>query len=312
MREADVLVVGGGPAGLAAGLYAARARLGTILVEKGFPGGQAATTYRIENYPGFPEGISGPELTERMADQAKRLEVEFLTAEARALRPEGTRWVLETDGELLRGRAVIIATGARSKRLGIPGENRLTGKGVSYCATCDGALFRNRRVHVVGGGDSAVVEALFLARFAASVTLVHRRNELRATRVLQEEILRHPRVRVKWEAQVVEIEGEKRVEAVRLRYRDGREEREETDGVFVYVGYEPNTGWLGETFPLDERRYLITDARLRLPLPGALAAGDVRQKGLRQIVTAVADGAMAAVEAVDYLTVPGYAWRGVE
>ncbi|MDI6871537.1 MAG: thioredoxin-disulfide reductase [Bacillota bacterium] len=312
MKEADVLVIGGGPAGLSAGLYAGRARLATVLVEKGFTGGQAATTDRVENYPGFPEGISGPELTERMAEQAKRLEVEFLTAEARALRPEGARWVVETDAEPLRGRAVIIATGARSKRLGVPGEDRLTGRGVSYCATCDGAFFRDRRVHVVGGGDSAVVEALFLTRFAESVTLVHRRSELRATKVLQEEILRHPKVRVAWEAQVVGIEGEDRVEAVRLRYRDGREEQEETDGLFIYVGYEPNTGWLDGAFPLDELGYLITDERLRLPAPGALAAGDVRRKGLRQIVTAVADGAIAAVEAVEYLTVPGHTWGGAE
>jgi thioredoxin reductase (NADPH) len=293
-------------------LYAGRARLATVLVEKGFTGGQAATTDRIENYPGFPDGISGPDLMERLTEQAKRLEVEFRTAEARALRPEGDRWRLDTDGEPVSARAVIIATGARSKPLGVPGEERLAGKGVSYCATCDGALFRDRRVHVIGGGDSAVVEALFLTRFAASVTLVHRRNELRATRVLQEELLRHPKVRVAWAAQVAAIEGDSGVEAVRLRYRDGREEREETDGVFVYVGYEPNTGWLGGAFPLDERGYLLTDDRLRLPEAGALAAGDVRRKGLRQIVTAVADGAVAAVEAREYLTRPGYAWGGTE
>jgi thioredoxin reductase (NADPH) len=312
MKEVEVLVVGGGPAGLAAGLYAGRARLATALVEKGFTGGQAATTDQVENYPGFPEGISGTELTERMTAQAKRLGVEVLMADVRGLRQEGQRWVLETDGEPVAGRAVIIATGAAGKKLGCPGETRLTGKGVSYCATCDGAFFRDQRVHVVGGGDSAVVEALFLTRFAESVTLVHRRNELRATKVLQEEILRHPKVKFAWEAQVAEVEGDSRVEALRLRYRDGREERQETDGVFIYVGTEPNTGWLGEGFPLDERGYLATDDRMRLPAPGVFAAGDVRRKSLRQIVTAVADGAIAAVEAVDYLTLPGYRWAAAQ
>ncbi|HHW13782.1 MAG TPA: thioredoxin-disulfide reductase [Firmicutes bacterium] len=312
MKEAEVVVVGGGPAGLAAGLYAGRARLRTALLEMGFPGGQAATTDRVENYPGFPEGVGGGELTERMADQARRLEVEFATAEARALKREDGRWIVETDGEPWRGRAVIIATGARAKRLGCPGEDRLTGRGVSYCATCDGAFFRDRRVHVIGGGDSAVVEALFLTRFAETVTLVHRRNELRATKVLQEEILRHPKVRFAWEAQVAEIEGQDRVEAVVLRYKDGREERQDTDGVFIYVGNEPNTTWLRGAFPVDERGYLLTDERMRLRQEGAFAAGDVRRKGLRQIVTAVADGAIAAVEAVEYLTLPGYTWGGQE
>lgn len=310
MKNAEVLVVGGGPAGLSAGLYAGRARLATTLVEMGFPGGQAATTDRIENYPGFPEGISGTELTERLTEQAKALGVGVVTAEARALRRAGGRWVLETDGEAFSGKAVIIATGAAAKKLGCPGEARLTGRGVSYCATCDGAFFRDRRVHVIGGGDSAVVEALFLTRFAESVTLVHRRNQLRATQVLQEEVLRHPKLRFAWQAQVAEIEGADRVEAVRLRYQDGHEERQATDGVFIYVGTEPNTGWLGETFPLAPGGYLETDERMRLTEPGLFAAGDVRRKGLRQVVTAVADGAIAAVEAVDYLSLPGYTWGG--
>lgn len=293
---------------MAAGLYAGRARAKTVLLEAAFPGGQAATTDRVENYPGFPEGVGGVELTDRMSEQAKRLGVEVLTAEARSLARQDGFWEVGTDGEPVRGRALIVATGAHWRQLGCPGEARLRGKGVSYCATCDGAFFRDRRVHVVGGGDSAVTEALFLTRFAESVTLVHRRTELRATRVLQEELLRHPKARVALDAQVVEIVGQDRVEAVQIRYRDGREERQETDGVFIYVGTEPNTAWLGGVLPTDERGYLVTDERMRLPAEGALAAGDVRRKSLRQIVTAVADGAMAAVEAVDYLSVPGYVW----
>jgi thioredoxin reductase (NADPH) len=312
LGDYDVVVVGGGPAGLTAGLYAGRARLKTCLLERAFPGGQAALTHWVENYPGFPEGLSGAELAERMAAQARRLGVEFVTGEATRLLAMDGGWQVVAGGERVGGRTVIIAGGAGPKHLGCPGEDRLRGRGVSYCATCDGAFFRDRVVHVVGGGDSAAVEALFLTRFARQVILVHRRGELRATPVVQEELLANPRVSVRWNAEVAAIEGADRVEGVTLRYTDGRSELEASDGVFVYVGTAPNTDWLGETVPRDGEGYLQTDERLRLPAPGLFAAGDVRRKGLRQIVTAVADGATAAVEAVEYLARPGYAWRASE
>ncbi|MDI3280136.1 MAG: thioredoxin-disulfide reductase [Bacillota bacterium] len=299
----DVAIIGAGPAGLTAGIYAARARLQTLLLERTAPGGQAATTHLIENYPGFPEGISGPDLMEKMARQAERLGVRVELGEVVDLAGSGRKIELQlAGGGAVSARTVIIATGSEPQRLGVPGEEELRGRGVSYCATCDGAFFTGKEVMVVGGGDTAITEALFLTRFASQVTVVHRRDALRATKVLQEETLAHPRIRFIWNAVVRRIEGEGKVQQVTVASTiDGKETAVPVEGVFIYIGMRPNTGFVSGRLELDEAGYIRTDARLHTSLQGVLAAGDVRATALRQIVTAVADGALAAVEAERYL-----------
>ncbi|MDN5293327.1 MAG: thioredoxin reductase [Eubacteriales bacterium] len=298
----DVIIIGGGPAGLTAGLYAGRANLKTALVERGMPGGQAATTEMIENYPGFPEGIMGPELMMRMADQARRFGVEFVTTNVERVREEDGRFILScTDREMV-GRALIIATGAEPKELGVKGERELRGRGVSYCATCDGAFFRDKKVAVVGGGDAAVEEALFLTKLVDKVYLIHRRDALRATKVLQERAFANPKIEFIWNTTVAEILGTDKVEALLLQDAKTGEKRSiAVDGIFIYIGMKPNTEFIRELARVDEGGYLITDDNLMTSIPGIFAAGDVRQKKLRQVITAAADGAMAAVAVEKYL-----------
>lgn len=298
----DVIIIGGGPAGLTAGLYAGRANLKTALVERGMPGGQAATTEMIENYPGFPEGIMGPELMLRMADQARRFGVEFVTTNVERVREEDGRFILScTDREMV-GRALIIATGAEPKELGVKGERELRGRGVSYCATCDGAFFRDKKVAVVGGGDAAVEEALFLTKLVDKVYLIHRRDALRATKVLQERAFANPKIEFIWNTTVAEILGTDKVEALLLQdVKTGAKRSIAVDGVFIYIGMKPNTEFIRELVRVDEGGYLITDDNLMTSVPGIFAAGDVRQKKLRQVITAAADGAIAAVAVEKYL-----------
>lgn len=298
----DVIIIGGGPAGLTAGLYAGRANLKTALVERGMPGGQAATTEMIENYPGFPEGIMGPELMLRMADQARRFGVEFVTTNVERVREEDGRFILScTDREMV-GRALIIATGAEPKELGVKGERELRGRGVSYCATCDGAFFRDKKVAVVGGGDAAVEEALFLTKLVDKVYLIHRRDALRATKVLQERAFANPKIEFIWNTTVAEILGTDKVEALLLQdVKTGEKRSIAVDGVFIYIGMKPNTEFIRELVRVDEGGYLITDDNLMTSVPGIFAAGDVRQKKLRQVITAAADGAIAAVAVEKYL-----------
>lgn len=298
----DVIIIGGGPAGLTAGLYAGRANLKTALVERGMPGGQAATTEMIENYPGFPEGIMGPELMMRMADQARRFGVEFVTTNVERVREEDGRFILScTDREMV-GRALIIATGAEPKELGVKGERELRGRGVSYCATCDGAFFRDKKVAVVGGGDAAVEEALFLTKLVDKVYLIHRRDALRATKVLQERAFANPKIEFIWNTTGAEILGTDKVEALLLQDAKTGEKRSiAVDGIFIYIGMKPNTEFIRELARVDEGGYLITDDNLMTSIPGIFAAGDVRQKKLRQVITAAADGAMAAVAVEKYL-----------
>lgn len=293
----DLLVVGAGPAGLAAAIYGARAGLTTAVLERGAPGGQIATVDRVENYPGFPEGLSGGELAGRMEEQARRFGATFLQVDAAGSGGLDLASPVKTVAGH-QARAVILATGARPRRLGIPGEDRLGGRGVSYCATCDGPFFRGQRVVVVGGGDSAVTEAAFLAGFASSVAVVHRRDKFRAAPSLVERLLALPNVEVKWKRVPVEIVGSEKVEAVTLRgAEDGAEERLDAGGVFVYVGMDPETGFIRGDLDLDDRGHVITDELMRTRVPGVYAAGDVRAKELRQVVTAVADGALAAMTA---------------
>ncbi len=301
----EVVVIGAGPAGLAAALYAGRARLATVVIERGAAGGQASTTHLIENYPGFPEGITGPDLMQRMEQQARRFGAEFRYAEVRALATgeDGGGFLISTSEGDLRAPAVIVATGTEPVRLGVPGEDRLRGSGVSYCATCDGAFFRDKHVLVVGGGDSAIVEALFLTRFASRVTVVHRRDELRATKVVQEDAFKNPKIGFVWNSVVDEILGADRVEGVILRdTRTGEKRRLDADGVFVAIGSRPDTGFVAGLVDLDPQGYIVTDDRMRTRTAGLFAAGDVRAKTVRQVVTAVADGAVAAVEAERHIS----------
>ncbi|GAB4545874.1 MAG: thioredoxin-disulfide reductase [Thermodesulfovibrionia bacterium] len=299
----DVVIIGGGPAGLTAGLYSARARLETILVEKALYGGQVMTTERIENYPGFDEGISGPELAMRMERHAKRFGLEVVKGTVIGVSfNDKIKEVRLEDGGIYKGKTVIISTGARPRSLNIDGEERLRGRGVSYCATCDGAFFSGERVAVVGGGDSAVEEGIFLTRFADEVYIIHRRDELRATKVLQERASSNPKIRFILDTLVERIEGEDSVKALHLRNVKSNERSIlDVRGVFIYIGYRPNTDIFKGIVNLDEDGYIITDEDMATSVSGVFAAGDVRAKSLKQIATAIGDGAIAAVSAERYI-----------
>ena len=298
----DIVIVGAGPAGLTAGIYAGRARLKTLLLEKLIHGGQVMTTDLVENYPGFPEGISGFELSDRMRKQAERFGLEFRSGEVLALEPGPEHHLLRLEGEELRAGAVIIASGARYKHLEAPGEEVFTGKGVSYCGTCDGALYRGETIAVVGGGDTALSETLFLCRFAEKIHLIHRRNAFRACKVLQEEVLAQKKVEIHWDTVVQEIQGREAVETLALKnVKTGETSTLPVAGVFVFVGINPNTAWLQGRVPMDKWGFIFTNEKMATKIPGVFAAGDVRSKLLRQISTAVGDGATAAFAAEIHL-----------
>lgn len=299
----DVLVIGGGPAGLTAGLYAARAGRKVALIEKAMPGGQAFLTNEIENYPGFPEGIGGPELMMAFQQQATRFGLEIINGEIVSVDLAGeTKKLVAADGQEYLAKAVIIATGAQPKNLGVPGEEEFRGRGVSYCATCDGAFFRGKKVAVVGGGDSAVEEALFLTRFASRVVIIHRRDQLRAINVLQERARSNEKIEFRLNHVVEAILGDQKVERLRLKNVVTSEVvEEEFDGVFVFVGTQPNTKFLEGVLALDEQGRIITNETMGTSLKGVFAAGDVRNTPLRQVATAVGDGAIAAYSAEHYL-----------
>ncbi|MDQ7793117.1 MAG: FAD-dependent oxidoreductase [bacterium] len=300
----DVVVIGGGPAGLAAALYAARGGLSTLVLEPGLAGGQVANVHRVENYPGFPDGVDGAELAARLEQGALRQGAGWLPVPATGVRLEGRVKTIFTADEEIQALAVIVATGAGPRKLGVPGEDRLRGRGVSYCATCDGAFFRDRELVVVGGGNAAVEEALFLTRFARKVSIVHRRDRLRAAEVARRRAEENPRLAWHWNTVVTAIEGGDQVEAVNL-LSAGKESRLEVDGVFIYVGADPVTGFLGGQLALDRGGYVLAGEDTTTSLRGVFAAGDVRSKELRQIVTAVADGAAAAIAAEKYLVGEG-------
>lgn len=298
----DVAVIGGGPAGLSAALYSARALLSTLVLELGLPGGQAFNTDAIANYPGFPGEVTGPELMEKMEKQTRSFGAEFVTAEINALAPDNNIWLCRAGDNVYRSKTVIVAAGANPRRLGAPGESEFAGAGVSYCATCDGAFYRDKEIIVVGGGDAALQEAIFLTRFASRVTVVHRRDELRATKVIQQKAFRNEKISFRWSSVVERIQGGNKVEAVVLKnVKDGTLTTQQTDGVFIYVGTRPNSEFLPAEIERNQQGYLITDDAMRTTLPGVFAAGDIRQKLLRQIVTAVSDGATAAVAANEYI-----------
>ncbi len=300
----DIAVVGGGPAGLAAALYAGRGRAKTVVFEAGLPGGQIVTTEWVENYPAFPEGISGPELGDLMLKQTQAFGAEIRDfTPVEFIRPAGQDFVISADGQDYQARSVIVATGAVPKRLGVPGEERFTGRGVSWCATCDGALYRDKVVAVVGGGDSAAQEALFLSKYAKHVYMIHRRDQLRATECIAERCFLDEKIEPLWSRVVSEIVGEEgKVAAVRLPSTKGEDELlVPVHGVFIYVGVDPKNELVSELLELDEAGYVITDDRGVTSLPGLYAAGDVTRGELKQVITAAARGASAAFNAMHYI-----------
>lgn len=304
-REVDLLIVGGGAAGLAAGLYAARSRLDAVLVERMGTGGQLINVDRVENYPGFPSGTPGYELGPLFAQQAMDAGLEIEYGEVQAIVPGADRHRVDSDGDQYLARAVILAGGSTLARLGVPGETEFEGNGVSYCATCDGEFFRDQPVVVVGGGDSAFDEALYLAEIASQVTLVHRRSEFRAAAVAQERIFAHPKCRVLRDTVVLAIVGDETVNAVELESTtDSTHGRLEAAGVFVYAGLAPNTGYLGGVVELDAGGHVLTDQRLQSSVPGIFAAGDLRQFSARQVASSVGDGVSASIWAERYLRGP--------
>jgi len=302
MEKSDVLIVGAGPAGLTAAIYASRSGLKTVVYEKGFPGGLATVTDRIDNYPGFPEGISGMELGRLLEKQAIRFGALLQSAEVTRLwRGDGSIHA-EVKGSRITAGAAIVATGSVPRKLGVPGEVELTGRGVSYCATCDGPLYKDKVTAVIGGGDSALQEALFLTRFASHVPVIHRRDELRGAAVLQDEVRANPRVELVLNKAIQRIEGDDGATGVLVRDKaSGEETVVPADAVFIYVGYDPSVGFLGEEFRRSDSGFLLTDSDLRTSVPGVFAAGDVRQKILKQVVTAAGEGALAAIQAYSYL-----------
>jgi len=299
----DVVIIGGGPAGLTAGLYTSRARLETLLVERMIPGGQVMTTTKVENYPGFPGGIDGPDLMMRFQEHCQEFGLRIETGEVEGLEDQGEYKVLTIDGKPVKARAVIIATGAEPRKLGVAGESEFTGRGVSYCATCDGAFFRDATVAIVGGGDTAAEEALFLTRFAKKVYLIHRRGELRATAILQDRVLNNEKIEPVWNAEVTGVKGDNSgMKSVQLKDRVSGEERSlDLEGMFIAIGVTPKAQFLAELLKLDSEGYIHTDTECRTSIPGVFAAGDVRKKILKQIATAVGDGAIAAIMVEKYL-----------
>ncbi|NMB02235.1 MAG: thioredoxin-disulfide reductase [Firmicutes bacterium] len=297
----DIAIIGGGPAGLAAGLYGARANLKTIVIERGLHGGQMQNTLEIENYPGF-KTIGGPELSDHMYNQALEVGLEWKMGEVTKVNLEGQPKTIEVSGSIIEARSVIIASGAQPRKLEVPGEKELAGRGVSYCATCDGAFYEGLDVIVVGGGDSAVEEGIFLTRYADSVTVIHRRDVLRAQAILQDRAFANPKMKFIYDSEVVEIQGENRVSGVLIRNRkDGTTQVVPGSGVFIYVGFFPNSDYLKGTSILDDAGYVITGPDMATSIPGVFAAGDVRTTPLRQVVSAASDGAVAAMSAYHYL-----------
>ena len=302
-REYDVIIVGGGPAGLTAGIYTARARLRTLLVEKGVIGGQIANAELVENFPGFPDGMSGFELGQLMEKQASKHGLETLVAGVFGIELDRHDKVVRTTEGVFQARALIIAGGSEHRKLGVPGEEEFLGKGVSYCATCDGAFFSDQAVAMVGGGDAAITEALFLTRFASKVTVIHRRDQLRAGALLRERAAANPKLDFLWNSVVEAIIGDSEVNALQLRnVKTGVRSTLDVSGIFVSIGQHPNTDYLRGLLSLDENGQVITNDRMETQIPGIFAAGDIRHNSARQAITAAGDGATAAISAERYLS----------
>lgn len=300
--EYDIAIVGGGPAGLSAAIYAARGGLRTVVFEKAMIGGQIVVTADVENYPGFEENMSGFDIADKMQKQAEKFDAEIKLEEVKAIGSEGLCKVVETSKSLYKVKSVILATGAHPRKLAVPGEEKFTGRGVSYCATCDGALYRNKIVAVVGGGDSAVEEAIFLTKFAEKVYVIHRRDELRAVKIVQERAFKNDKIEFIWDSVVQAIEGGDFVEKLMLYNKKTKKISEiPVHGVFIYVGIIPNSGLLESRIKFDQQGFIETDNSMHTEIPGVYAAGDVTHKVLRQVVTASSDGATAAFSAEKWI-----------
>ncbi len=298
----DTVIIGAGPAGLTAGIYAVRAGLKVRLFEKAIPGGQAINTDWIENYPGFPEGIAGFELMDRMRKQAEFLGITIENKDVKGIEVKGDVKKVKAEKEEIETKTIIICSGSTPKKLGIEGEEKLIGKGVSFCATCDGPFFRGQEVAVIGGGDSAVQEAIYLTKFAKKVHLIHRRDKLRATKLLQERAFKQEKINFIWNSVPVKILGKEAVEGLELKnLKDETISYLPVKGVFVFIGLTPNTSFLNKQLKTDESGFIITDSEMQTSVKGVFAAGDVRSKPLRQISTAVGDGAIAAFSAAKYI-----------
>lgn len=301
--HSKVVVIGSGPAGLTAALYAARANLEPVVIRGLQPGGLIATTSEVENYPGFPEAVGGYDLAQKMEDQAARFGTKYIDALVEQIDVSQRPFTLTLDsGETVTADSLILSTGASPRKLGVPGEEKLANKGVSYCATCDGFFFRNKRVIVVGGGNSALDEGLFLTRYVSELVVVHRRDQLRADPILQERAFANPKVRFVWDSAVTEVLGDGTVSGVRVKnLKTGEETMIETDGVFPYIGHIPNTRIFQGIIDLDENGFIKADDRTRTNVPGVFAAGDVVDFVYRQAITAAGDGCKAAMEATWFL-----------
>ncbi len=304
MKVWDVVIVGAGPAGLAAGIYAGRSRLSTLILEQMMPGGQLLITEQIENYPGFVDGITGFELSEKLRKHAEKFGAVFENGQPITnVTIDGDIFILKNEGGgEIKARTVIWAAGSVPKKLNVPGEAEFIGRGVSYCAVCDGAFFKDRTVAVVGGGDSALEEALYLTKFASKVYLIHRRSSFRAVKVIQERVLSNEKIEPVLNRTVESINGTQFVESLTLRdTTTGEKEELPVDGVFIFIGNEPNSLPVIHLVDTTEQGFIITDEEMKTKTPGLFAAGDVRHKSLKQVVTAAADGAIAAMSATKYL-----------
>ncbi|MET2869720.1 MULTISPECIES: thioredoxin-disulfide reductase [Exiguobacterium] len=298
----DVIIIGAGPAGMTAALYASRANLSTLMIERGIPGGQMANTEDIENYPGY-DSILGPDLSQKMFDHSKAFGAEYAYGDVQSISDETQYKIVHAHNRDYKARAIILASGAQYKKIGVPGEEELGGRGVSYCAVCDGAFFKGKDLFVIGGGDSAVEEGVFLTRFANKVTIVHRRDELRAQKILQKRAFDNEKIDFIWNHTLKEItEKDGKVGGARLVSTiDGTETDHEIDGVFIYIGMNPITGFVQDLGITNEQGYIVTNEAMETNIPGIFAAGDVREKTLRQVVTATNDGSIAAQNAQHFI-----------
>lgn len=296
----DVIIIGAGPAGMTSAVYTSRSNLSTLLIERGIPGGQMANTEDVENYPGY-ESILGPDLSNKMLEHAKKFGTEYAYGDVSEI-IDGNPKTLKVGKKEYKAKAIIIATGSKPRLLGVPGEEKLSGRGVSYCAVCDGAFFRNKELVVIGGGDAAVEEAVYLTKFATKVTVIHRRDTLRAQKILQDRAFKNEKIDFIWNTTIEEIVGEDRVEGVRIKNKEtGETKVYPTNGVFIYVGNDPLTEPFKAMGITNEAGYILTNEIMETKIPGIYAAGDVREKALRQIVTATGDGSIAAMQAQHYI-----------
>ena len=296
----DLIIVGGGPAGLTAALYAGRSRIKTLILEKMSLGGRILMSESIENFPGFPGGVSTQDLIARMEQQVKELGVEIAGEEVLDL--DCQHKSVKTESNIYKAKAIIIACGARPRKLGVKGEEELTGRGVSYCATCDGPLYKEKNVVVVGGGNAVAEEALYLTRFANSVTIVHRRNDLRASAILQERLKENKKIKFILNSVISQINGSRKVESLKIKeVSNGQEQDLACDGVFIYIGYEPETNFIKKGLKLDEAGFVVAKEDLSTSCEGVFVCGDCRQKSLYQVITACGDGAVAADSAYKYI-----------